>query len=1041
MTSSAPRFERVSPDELHAILAQNAELQELAVIGPSFGVASSDHWPSWLKSFPVVFWLQDFDPTLSSRISRLTRLTSLALLEAGLKDEDAARLAALSNLSSLLLCGNYIGDEGASSLATLAKLTSLDLRSNHIGDQGTTAIAQLTELRSLDLSTNNVGDRGAAALTALGQLASLYLADNNIGNRGAEAIGTLRQLSSLNLNRNYLSDGGVKALGALGKLRSLHLATNNIGDSGAAAVGGFAELSELDLSGNRIGKEAMHAIGNLSKLTALFLDGNKIGNDAASIIGTLHGLRILSLRNTAITDLGSFVALSRLESIDVSQTAVSDFSPLLSAFERGLGHVSFERCPLVRPPPEIVAQGREAVLNYFRELAAQDVDYLFEAKLLLVGEGGAGKTSLLRRLYQPQLGLPAEDETTRGIDIHRHEFRAVDGSPFRLNVWDFGGQQIYHATHQFFLTKNSLYVLVDDTRKDAKSVQDEGFKYWFEVIEALSDGSPLLIFQNEKGGRSKTIDQAGIKGRFANLKEVYSGDLVEPLATDQLRGAIEHFVQGLPHIGEAVPAHWVSVRRALEDRSQLVPFISQQEYFDIYAEYLPFDRDKALYLSHFLHDLGVFLHFQEDRALRGTVILQNRWATEAVFRVLDDEKVKRAWGRFTLADCDRIWATSEYADMHAQLLALMEKFELCYRLADLTPECWIAPQLLSPSAPADLEMGKRPGDLLLHYRYEFLPKGLVNRLMVRMHRFARRPDQAWASGVLFEHDDSRLLVRTAVTGNEITLRARGSERKALLSVIASDLDALNESFRGMRNKVHKWVPCCCEECMASETPELYEEKRLRRRKQDGKLKLECPASYAEVSVLQLLDGVDLAAVPEWARPTLSSDAPPGLRGHRTITIFLASSSELQPDRDAFDLYFRQYNDSLRATGRYLQIVRYEHYLDAMSTTRLQDEYNRAARSCDVLVNLFAGKAGRYTVEELRAAHESFKARGRPFIYTYFRETQVSSSTASREDLESLWRVEDELKLLGHFRTRYESSEHLKRHFRDQLETLIRDHGL
>ena len=28
-------------------------------------------------------------------------------------------------------------------------------------------------------------------------------------------------------------------------------------------------------------------------------------------------------------------------------------------------------------------------------------------------------------------------------------------------VWDFGGQQIYHATHQFFLTKSSLYVLVE----------------------------------------------------------------------------------------------------------------------------------------------------------------------------------------------------------------------------------------------------------------------------------------------------------------------------------------------------------------------------------------------------------------------------------------------------------------------------------------------------------------------------------------------------------------------------------------------------
>ena len=42
-------------------------------------------------------------------------------------------------------------------------------------------------------------------------------------------------------------------------------------------------------------------------------------------------------------------------------------------------------------------------------------------------------------------------------------------------MWDFGGQEIYHATHQFFLTRRSLYVLVDDTRKDDKSVQDDGY--------------------------------------------------------------------------------------------------------------------------------------------------------------------------------------------------------------------------------------------------------------------------------------------------------------------------------------------------------------------------------------------------------------------------------------------------------------------------------------------------------------------------------------------------------------------------------------
>ena len=79
--------------------------------------------------------------------------------------------------------------------------------------------------------------------------------------------------------------------------------------------------------------------------------------------------------------------------------------------------------------------------------------------MLILGEGGAGKTSLLRRLYQPDQPLPTEQETTKGISIYRHEFPLKNGRRFRLNVWDFGGQEIYHATHQFFLTRRSLYLV------------------------------------------------------------------------------------------------------------------------------------------------------------------------------------------------------------------------------------------------------------------------------------------------------------------------------------------------------------------------------------------------------------------------------------------------------------------------------------------------------------------------------------------------------------------------------------------------------
>lgn len=197
-------------------------------------------------------------------------------------------------------------------------------------------------------------------------------------------------------------------------------------------------------------------------------------------------------------------------------------------------------------------------------------------------------------------------------------------------------------------------------------------------------------------GRSKPHRYCRHQRGYDNVKERYAGSLEDPHAVDAVRDAIEFFASGLSHIGEELPARWITIRADIEARAAQLPYISQQDYFDIYRRHLEFDRKRALYLSRYLHDLGVFLHFQDDPLLARTVILQNEWATEAVFRVLDDEIVKAQFGRFTAEDCERLWRDSVYADMHPELLALMQRFELCYLLTDTSPQTWLAAQLLPP---------------------------------------------------------------------------------------------------------------------------------------------------------------------------------------------------------------------------------------------------------------------------------------------------------------------------------------------------------
>ncbi len=872
MTTTQKIIRRITSDELDEVLAHAVDEQwaDFALLGPGVLIDDDEkHWPESLKKHNHIYQLSASVSNLGIRLSKLTNLTSLLLWDNYLTDSNAEYLASLVKLTSLNLNFNQIGDTGAMHLSHMRNLTLLNLSWNKIGEAGANYLSKMTNLSTLRLGSNHLGDTGAMHLSSMRNLTSLELSNNQIGNSGVMHLSNLVNLTSLDLRYNQIGGTGVMHLSNLVNLMSLELSFNQIRDTGVMHLSGLVNLTSLVLSYNLIGDTGVKYLSSLVNLTSLKLMGNEIGDTGAKYLSSLVNLTSLDLsdnplanqdannlqdtnslrhlvtltnlarlfvRRTGITSIAPLSDLPNLRLVDIRDTLVSDLKPLRKLLERGIAAkwedsewrdgIYVENCPLIHPPPEIVQQGHEAVLNYFREIDAQGTATLLEAKVLIVGEGRAGKTSLLRRLYQPDRPLPSEDETTRGIDIYPYHFQLGDGRTFRLNVWDFGGQQIYHATHQFFLTKNSLYILLDDTAKDAQSVTDENFRYWLEVIDLLSKHSPVLIFQNEKGGRSKAIDIQGIKGRFDNVKEVYNGNLMIPESTAKLAQAIKYQVQQLPHVGEQVPAKWVDIRRDLEEKAANIPYISQQDYFDLYEQHLTFDREKALRLSQYLHDLGVFLHFQDDKVLRKSVILQNRWATEAVFRVFDDETVKSQLGRFTIADCERIWSHSEYRDMHDELRALMEKFELCYALPDLpkNAETWLMPQLLPPSTPAALSDWERPGDLVLTYRYHFLPKGLINRLMVRKHRYAKRPHLAWSNGVLFEADDSSVLVQATSRGDEIVLRARGLEAKNLLGIIAADLDALNASFSGLEDKLQKLIPCNCNQCVATSIPEMYEYK-------------------------------------------------------------------------------------------------------------------------------------------------------------------------------------------------------------------------
>lgn len=635
----------------------------------------------------------------------------------------------------------------------------------------------------------------------------------------------LRGLSDLGLGQWQLSPRGyhdeptpemrrlIDSLGAFSALKNLSIKCIQL-ETVPESIRSLVHLEALELSAIAV-NALPDWIAELSQLKYLYAYDNKLTGLPLKF-SQLKQLKSIELSSSPLSQIPDCIfGLASLEVLDITGCQIREIpADILRLPKLRVLHCAGN--PIETPPEAVAVKGLEAIRDYWRQRTEVGVDYLCEAKLIILGEPGAGKTSLARKIENPQYQLIESEKSTEGIEVIHYQFqtllrikeKGIDKEiqkDFQVNIWDFGGQEIYHATHQFFLTRRSVYILLCDDRKE-----DTDFAYWLHIVDLLSGGSPLLIMQNEKQDRSRDINLSHLRGQFGHLREAIATNLANNRGLEQVMQAIRKELERLPHVGEALPATWKRVRQALEQDAR--DFISLEQYLNLCDEHGFTRREDKLQLSGYLHDLGICLHFQDDPLLKNTVVLKPAWGTDAVYRVLDDRQVNEAQGRFCRADLQRIWSKPCYAGMQDELLALMMKFQLCYRLEN--QQTFIAPQLLSAIQPS---YGWNPlGGLVVRYEYEFMPKGIITRFIVALHHLIADDTLVWKTGVILQRDGCRAEVIEAYFKQHIRVRLDGLNPLGLLSIIDDQLQKLHASFPGLKYDRH--LPCPCPECRHKAEP-------------------------------------------------------------------------------------------------------------------------------------------------------------------------------------------------------------------------------
>lgn len=281
-------------------------------------------------------------------------------------------------------------------------------------------------------------------------------------------------------------------------------------------------------------------------------DYNQQKQEATMAQAVLADLELLESGQQALAAIGSSPFDDRfiecLEAIDMHYWADVYSQYLTGAINQAAAQRRREL------PEGILASGYQAVTAYLQAAEQGEEHSFHEVKAVFLGDGGAGKTSLVTRIIDRAAPLPKQEDRTAGVEVQEHTI--PDSSDHKIRIWDFGGQLVYHAAHQLFMTERTLYVVVLDNRRENKP------DYWLKHAEVFGGDSPVFVVINTWDQHQDGIAETTLEKAFPRIVGFYHIACSEPDSFDFDRFLQDFYRTCKEHTSweRSLPKQWFEVK-------------------------------------------------------------------------------------------------------------------------------------------------------------------------------------------------------------------------------------------------------------------------------------------------------------------------------------------------------------------------------------------------------------------------------------------------------------------------------------------------
>ena len=587
-----------------------------------------------------------------------------------------------------------------------------------------------------------------------------------------------------------------------------------------------------------------------------------------SPLSNLESLKSLNCSDTQVSDLSPLSNLQSLKFLDCSATQVSDLSPLLktkirtinaggcqiSELPQGfLNHPTLTELILYETklgtvPPEVLSENEytsclPTLRSHFADLA-KGAEAASDVKTVVVGNGRIGKTQICRRLRDEEFDESVD--STHGITVTQAPLPADNDEPdILLNLWDFGGQDLYHGTHSLFMKTRAVFVVVWVPHAESSIDYEHSeirfrihpLPYWLDYVRNVAgDVCSLIVVQNQCDVAADECQQipAELPSTLYTQTVHYSAkeDRRRQSLNEALVEAVRHLRkhEGVTTIGKGRAKVRRQILKWIDADARQTDLAKRRHRLLSYDDFVKLcerkkDVSSPAHLLAYLHNAGIV--FYQKGLFNNQIILDQSWALDAIYTVFHRQscyrQLKLLKGRFT-AGLLKALVWQDYSDSEQQLfLSFMESCGVCFKHRKhgtsgnrngLETE-YVAPDLLPEYSEIEHELAGRwtkqaEGTLQRRWRFDFLNPSLVRSIISAIGSAAGESAVYWKYGLwkyetktassafLEQHmEDDR--------AGHITLECQGGRAEELLNRL-TELVKRRMDNSGYKNVVMEGLP-------------------------------------------------------------------------------------------------------------------------------------------------------------------------------------------------------------------------------------------